>query len=189
MNKKFLKHYMETEPEGTSKKYIFLVDNQDIAMNIVMSGYQALYLGQEDDGYYFSVNSFIEDMRSIQFHGTCQSAYHYVAACTTKWMNDRILEFCKEAGLDEKLVQAEGKRMKRSEVYRMYEEYCKDNDRQGHGKSGFFKNMEGKGYQVRKYNGEYCYLDIAVREEDFHLLEAGEKSPFDKPSEQIKLNI
>ena len=52
MNKKFLKHYMETEPEGTSKKYIFLVDNQDIAMNIVMSGYQALYLGQEDDGYY-----------------------------------------------------------------------------------------------------------------------------------------
>ena len=89
MNKKFLKHYMETEPEGTSKKYIFLVDNQDIAMNIVMSGYQALYLGQEDDEYYFSVNSFIEDMRSIQFHGTCQSAYHYVAACTTKWMNDQ----------------------------------------------------------------------------------------------------
>ena len=102
MNKKFLKHYMETEPEGTSKKYIFLVDNQDIAMNIVMSGYQALYLGQEDDGYYFSVNSFIEDMRSIQFHGTCQSVYHYVAACTTKWMNDRILEFCKESGLDGK---------------------------------------------------------------------------------------
>ena len=102
MNKKFLKHYMETEPEGTSKKYIFLVDNQDIAMNIVMSGYQALYLGQEDDGYYFSVNSFIEDMRSIQFHGTCQSAYHYVDACTTKWMNDRILEFCKESGLDGK---------------------------------------------------------------------------------------
>ena len=93
---------METEPEGTSKKYIFLVDNQDIAMNIVISGYQALYLGQEDDGYYFSVNSFIEDMRSIQFHGTCQSAYHYVAACTTKWMNDRILEFCKESGLDGK---------------------------------------------------------------------------------------
>lgn len=79
--------------------------------------------------------------------------------------------------------------MKRSEVYRMYEEYCKDNDRQGHGKSGFFKSMEGKGYQVRKYNGKYCYLDIAVREEDFHPLEAGEMSPFDKPSEQIKLNI
>ena len=50
---------METNPEGTAQTYIFLVDNQDIAMNIVMSGYQALYLGQEDDGYYFSVNSFV----------------------------------------------------------------------------------------------------------------------------------
>ena len=75
MNKKFLKHYMETEPEGTSKKYIFLVDNQDIAMNIVMSGYQALYLGQEDDEYYFSVNSFIEDMRSISLQDLNKRSY------------------------------------------------------------------------------------------------------------------
>ena len=52
MNKKFLKHYMETNPEGTAQTYIFLVDNQDIALNIVMSGYQALCLVQEDDGYY-----------------------------------------------------------------------------------------------------------------------------------------
>ena len=43
--------------KGQHKTYIFLVDNQDIAMNIVMSGYHALYLGQEDDEYYFSVNS------------------------------------------------------------------------------------------------------------------------------------
>ena len=57
MNKKFLKHYMETNPEGTAQTYIFLVDNQDIALNIVMSGYQALCLAQEDDGYYFSADS------------------------------------------------------------------------------------------------------------------------------------
>ena len=93
---------METEPEGTAKEYIFLVDNQDIVMNIVLSDYQALYLAEKDDEHYFSVDSFIDDMRSIQFHGTCQSAYHYVAACTTKCMNDRILEFCKDAGLDGK---------------------------------------------------------------------------------------
>ena len=53
MNKKFLKHYMETNPEGTAQTYIFLVDNQDIALNIVMSGYQALCLVQEDDEYIF----------------------------------------------------------------------------------------------------------------------------------------
>ena len=46
MNKKLLKYYMETAPESTAKKYIFLVDNQDIAMNIELSDYQAVYLGQ-----------------------------------------------------------------------------------------------------------------------------------------------
>ena len=48
---------METNPEGTAQTYIFLVDNQDIALNIVMSGYQAICLVQEDDGYYFSADS------------------------------------------------------------------------------------------------------------------------------------
>ena len=60
-----MKHYMETNPEGTAQTYIFLVDNQDIALNIVMSGYQALCLVQEDDGYYFSADSFIEEMRAM----------------------------------------------------------------------------------------------------------------------------
>jgi len=93
---------METNPEGTAQTYIFLVDNQDIALNIVMSGYQALCLVQEDDGYYFSADSFIEEMRSIQFTGSCQSAYHYVTACTVKWMNDKLQTFFKDAGLDGK---------------------------------------------------------------------------------------
>ena len=56
---------METNPEGTAQTYIFLVDNQDIALNIVMSGYQAICLVQEDDGYYFSADSFIEEMKAI----------------------------------------------------------------------------------------------------------------------------
>ena len=102
MNKKFLKYYMETEPEGTAKKYIFLVDNQDIAMNIVMSGYQALYLGQQEEEGCYSIDGFVGEMRSVQFQGSCQSPYHYVAACTVKWMNDRILEFCKDAARIEK---------------------------------------------------------------------------------------
>ena len=93
---------METNPEGTAQTYIFLVDNQDIALNIVMSGYQALCLTQEDDGYYFSADSFIEEMRAIQFTGSCQCAYHYVASCSVKWVNDKLLTFFKDAGLDGK---------------------------------------------------------------------------------------
>ena len=90
MNKKFLKHYMETEPEGTAQKYIFLVDNQEIALNIIISGYQSLYLVQEEEDGYYSIDGFVDEMRSMQFQGSCQSSYHYVAACTVKWMNDRI---------------------------------------------------------------------------------------------------
>lgn len=41
------------------------------------------------------------------------------------------------AFIDESLVRAKGKRLKRSEVFHMYEEYCKENGRQGHGKSNF----------------------------------------------------
>ena len=67
-----------------------------------MSGYQALCLVQEDDGYYFSADSFIEEMRAIQFTGSCQCAYHYVASCTVKWVNDKLLTFFKDAGLDGK---------------------------------------------------------------------------------------
>ena len=77
MNKKFLKHYMETNPEGTAQTYIFLVDNQDIALNIVMSGYQALCLVQEDDGYYFSADSFIEEMRAISHYGTLEEVVEH----------------------------------------------------------------------------------------------------------------
>ena len=67
-----------------------------------MSGYQALCLVQEDDGYYFSADSFIEEMRAIQFTGSCQCAYHYVASCSVKWVNDKLLTFFKDAGLDGK---------------------------------------------------------------------------------------
>ena len=121
---------METNPEGTVQTYIFLVDNQDIALNIVMSGYQALCLVQEDDGYYFSADSFIEEMRAIQFTGSCQCAYHYVASCTVKWINDKLLTFFKDAGLDGKagwqlLKEKEylGKLDNQKEVEKLLEQY------------------------------------------------------------------
>lgn len=130
MNKKFLKHYMEINPEGTVQTYIFLVDNQDITLNIVMSGYLALCLVQEDDGYYFSADSFIEEMRAIQFTGRCQCAYHYVVSCTVKWVNDKLLTFFKDAGLVGKagwqlLKEKEylGKLDNQKEVEKLLEQY------------------------------------------------------------------
>lgn len=90
------------------------------------------------------------------------------------------------AFMDEMLVREDGKRLKRSEVFTMYEEYCKENDRQGHGKSNFFRNMADKGFLLKKYHGEYYYQDIAVKEEEFHSLDNDEQTPFEKRNAEYK---
>ena len=43
-----------------------------------------------------------EQMVQLGKYGSCQSACHYVAACTVKWMNDKLQTFFKDAGLDGK---------------------------------------------------------------------------------------
>ena len=44
MNKNFLEHYMKTKPETTEQKYLFLVDNQDIAYALIYAGYPVIFL-------------------------------------------------------------------------------------------------------------------------------------------------
>ena len=96
------------------------------------------------------------------------------------------------AFIDESLVRAKGKRLKRSEVFHMYEEYCKENGRQGHGKSNFFRNMTDKGFLLKQYNGEFYYQDIAVKEEDFCPVDLEERIPFEETDidyKQLQLNM
>ncbi len=96
------------------------------------------------------------------------------------------------AFIDESLVRAKGKRLKRSEVFHMYEEYCKENGRQGHGKSNFFRNMTDKGFLLKQYNGEFYYQDIAVKEEDFCPVDPEERIPFEETDtdyKQLQLNM
>lgn len=95
MNKKFLKHYMTTEPKTTEQKYIFLVDNENIAMNIVASGYLAVTLIPDNDAYY-SIDSFLMYMDEIAFMGKCRSDYCYVPACASKKANDILEAYFKQ---------------------------------------------------------------------------------------------
>lgn len=95
MNKKFLKHYMTTEPKTTEQKYIFLVDNENIAMNIVASGYLAVTLIPDNDAYY-SIDSFLMYMNEISFMGKCRSDYCYVPACASKKANDILEAYFKQ---------------------------------------------------------------------------------------------
>lgn len=80
MNKSFLEHYMKTKPETTEQKYLFLVDNLDIAYALIYAGYPAIFLINRSDAYH-SVDSFIEYMDEIACTGTCQMDYVYVPAC------------------------------------------------------------------------------------------------------------
>lgn len=89
MNKNFLEHYMKTKPETTEQKYLFLVDNQDIAYALIYAGYPVIFLINRQDAYH-SVDSFIEYMDEIACTGTYQMDYIYVPACSSKKINNLL---------------------------------------------------------------------------------------------------
>ena len=51
MNKNFLEHYMKTKPETMEQKYLFLVDEQEIAFVVIAAGYYAVALLPENEQY------------------------------------------------------------------------------------------------------------------------------------------
>ena len=95
MNRKFLDHYMTTEPKTTEQKYIFLVDNENLALNIVSGGYAAVALVPGSDAYY-SVDSFLAYMNEIAYQGKCRSDYCYIPACSVKKINDMLERYFKQ---------------------------------------------------------------------------------------------
>ena len=98
MNKKFFRYYMDNKPETDEDKYLFLVDNLEIAFNIIASGYRAIFLADKDDETYFNIDSFIEVMDNIRLTGTHQCSYRYVSCLMYKWKNQRIEEGLTENG-------------------------------------------------------------------------------------------
>ena len=92
MNKNFLEHYMKTKPETMEQKYLFLVDEQEIAFAVIAAGYYAVALLPEKEGYY-DVESFIAYMGEIACTGTYQTDYCYIPACTIKKTNDLLEQF------------------------------------------------------------------------------------------------
>lgn len=94
-NKQFLKHYMATKPQTKEQKYIFLVDNENLALNIVASGYRAIAVISGSEAYY-SMYSFLEYMDEIAFQGTYRSDYCYIPSCSAKKTNDTLEGYFKE---------------------------------------------------------------------------------------------
>ena len=87
--------------------------------------------------------------------------------------------------LDEMIVAKDGSRINRSSMFSEYESYCKENDRQAHGKSVFLRLMKDKGYRIKRTSEGFFFMDVSFKEPEFLELDPGEKVPF----EQIKLNL
>ncbi|MDO5539423.1 MAG: phage/plasmid primase, P4 family [Eubacteriales bacterium] len=92
MNKNFLEHYMKTKPETMEQKYLFLIDDQELAFSIIAAGYQAIALLDYTDGFY-NLETFAAYMTGIACTGTYQMNYCYVPACSTKKYNDFLENF------------------------------------------------------------------------------------------------
>lgn len=92
MNKNFLEHYMKTKPDTNEQKYLFLVDNIDLAFALISAGYPAVTLVYGHQGYH-DINTFLDYMDEITCTGTYQMDYIYVPACSGKKMNDALEQY------------------------------------------------------------------------------------------------
>ena len=91
-----------------------------------------------------------------------------------------------KAFIDDMLCHKSGEKMKRSDIYKMYEDYCEDNGRKPHGKSKFWEYMADKGFMIKRYSdGAYYFKDTAIRESDFETIDDTINNPF----EQLDLSI
>ena len=94
-NINFFKQYMDTKPNTPEQKYIFLVDNLELAFNIIASGYQSVALLTDAEGY-FSIDTLQEYMTDIAFQGTFRNDYCYIPACSTKRSNNCLESYLKQ---------------------------------------------------------------------------------------------
>ena len=95
MYKAFFAHYMENEPTSATEKYIFIVDNEEVAQAIVMAGFKSVFLANEDSKHQYSLDTFLEYLDSLVFKGKCLTDYTYIPACGTKKANDTLEEYFK----------------------------------------------------------------------------------------------
>lgn len=86
-----------------------------------------------------------------------------------------------KAFTDDMLCHKVGEKMKRSDVYKMYEEYCEDNGRTPHGKSRFWEYMAAKGFVIKRFSdGAYYFKDTSVKESDFETIDDTIANPFEQ---------
>lgn len=99
MYKNLFKICMKTEPPDTERLYIFLVNDPELAGNIVCQGMYACCINANDQDS-FSEQEFYDYMDEIAFMGTCRGDYTYVPATDSKRLNDDLEKYLKKECLN-----------------------------------------------------------------------------------------
>ncbi len=95
MNKAFFEHYVSAKPTNAKEKYIFIVDNEEIAQSIILVGFKSVFLANEDSEYQYSVDTFLNYLDETICKEKNRRSYTYISACLTKRTNDTLEEYFK----------------------------------------------------------------------------------------------
>ncbi|MCX4361590.1 MAG: phage/plasmid primase, P4 family [Mucispirillum schaedleri] len=95
MNKAFFERYVSSEPTNAKEKYIFIVDNEEIAQSIILVGFKSVFLANEDSEYQYSVDTFLNYLDETICKKKNRRSYTYISACLTKRANDTLEEYFK----------------------------------------------------------------------------------------------
>lgn len=99
MNKKMFKSWIKDNPPTVSASYLFIVDNKDIALNILSVEMRCILL-ESGSEFFFSVEELIDFLKSQIGTPVCLSKYHFVLACLSRQSNERLGLGIKVAGYD-----------------------------------------------------------------------------------------
>lgn len=141
-------NYMKADLQEKTDKYLFIVSDQDLWMQIVTNNFRSLCLSDETD-----ITEFIDYMDEIQFKGTNRSDYMYVLCCDTAKLNKRLKEYIEADGI-----------LKFHEGWRLFheKEYLKNNDHNQ-------ELVEILQSVVKRYEPEEVQLFL----DDFHFMKDG----------------
>lgn len=78
-----------------------------------------------------------------------------------------------KAFMDENVEDAEGSRIKNTDLYNKYKEYCQEWGRRELSLRSFYKRLKEMGYDSRKSDGYFYYNGVQFKAEDFHYDESG----------------
>ena len=141
-------NYMKSDFQEKSDKYLFIVSNQDLWMQIVTINFRAVCLSDET-----VIEDFISYMDEILFIGTNIRDYMYVLCCDTAKANKRLKEYIEADGI-----------LKFHEGWRLFheKEYLKNSDHNQ-------ELIEILQSVVKRYEPEEVQLFL----DDFHFMKNG----------------